>query len=192
MEPAMTNVSRLVSSRSSGILDECREIALRHLPGSIKATLDNIDDALFEIANKADNSNRQNRFFDAMRELRIKRDDFEKDFLETFSDEYEQALVSEKRSIVDTDNVSFGNTMELSLVDSDEMEESLAVTNFVENVNSRCREELFGLERRMSLLLSNPDLQRDEIPLGPRVIGNAFKHACEKTGLRYRSKADAL
>ena len=93
MEPAMTNVSRLVSSRSSGILDECREIALRHLPGSIKATLDNIDDALFEIANKADNSNRQNRFFDAMRELRIKRDDFEKDFLETFSEEYEQALV---------------------------------------------------------------------------------------------------
>ncbi|MEM7468942.1 MAG: DUF1631 family protein, partial [Pseudomonadota bacterium] len=73
-----------------------------------------------------------------------------------------------------------GSTLELSLVDSDEMEESLAVTNFVENINSRCREELFGLERRMSLLMSNPELDREELPLGPRVIGNAFKHACEQ------------
>lgn len=175
----MTNVSRLVSSRSSGILEECREIALKHLPVSIKATLDQIDDALFEIANKADNSNRQNRYFDAMRELRIKRDDFEKDFIETFGEEFERSLEADKSLNHDNDNVSFGSTMELSLVDSDEMEESLAVTNFVENVNSRCREELFALERRMSLLLSKPNLERDEMPLGPKLIGNAFKLACE-------------
>ena len=174
----MTNISRLVSTRSSDILDECRDLAMKQLPGSLKATLDQIDDALFEIANKADNSNRQNRYFDAMRELRIKRDEFEQDFIETFGNEFSQSISADKNA--NSDNVSFGNTMELSLVDSDEMEESLAVTNFVENVHSRCRDELFGLERRMSLLLSNPELEREEIPLGPRVIGNAFKHACEQ------------
>ncbi|MGR8948421.1 MAG: DUF1631 domain-containing protein [Gammaproteobacteria bacterium] len=174
----MTNVSRLVSSRSADILDECRDLAMKQLPASLKVALDQVDDAMFEIANKADNSNRQNRYFDAMRELRIKRDDFEKDFIDTFGKEFTEAVSTEKKA--DIDNVSFGNTMELSLIDPDEMEESLAVTNFVENVNSRCREELFGLERRMSLLLSNTELERDEIPLGPRIIGNAFKHACEQ------------
>ena len=180
MELATMDGSGFTSSRSATILNECREIALKHLPRCINATLDNVDDALFEIANKGDNSYRQNRFFDAMRELRIKRDDFEKDFLRTFSQECRRAISRDKFTTVESKDVSFGDTLELSLVDSDVMEESLAVTNFVANVNSRCREQLFALERRMSMLLSAPDLKRDDIPLGPRVIGNAFKEACEK------------
>ncbi|MEM7466462.1 MAG: DUF1631 family protein [Pseudomonadota bacterium] len=103
----MTNVSRLVSSRSSDILNECRDLALKQLPGSLKATLDQIDDALFEIANKADNSNRQNRYFDAMRELRIKRDEFEKDFIDTFGNEFREAV--SPKSTVDNDT---GKTQE--------------------------------------------------------------------------------
>lgn len=177
METAMTNVSRLVPSRSTDILNECRDMALTHLPVSLKAALDQIDDALFEIANKADNSNRQNRYFDAMRELRMKRDDFEKDFFDTFSEEFENSLVED--NINASDKVDFASTLELSLVDTDEVEESLAVTNFVESVNSRCREELFGLDKRMALLLSEPNLEHDKNPLSPAVIGKSFKHACE-------------
>lgn len=173
----MTNVSRLVPSRSTDILNECRDMALTHLPVSLKAALDQIDDALFEIANKADNSNRQNRYFDAMRELRMKRDDFEKDFFDTFSEEFENSLVED--NINASDKVDFASTLELSLVDTDEVEESLAVTNFVESVNSRCREELFGLDKRMALLLSEPNLEHDKNPLSPAVIGKSFKHACE-------------
>lgn len=173
----MTNVSRLVPSRSTDILNECRDMALTHLPVSLKAALDQIDDALFEIANKADNSNRQNRYFDAMRELRMKRDDFEKDFFDTFSEEFENSLVED--NINASDKVDFASTLELSLVDTDEVEESLAVTNFVESVNSRCREELFGLDKRMALLLSEPNLEHDKNPLSPAIIGKSFKHACE-------------
>lgn len=173
----MTNVSRLVTSRSTDILNECRDMALTHLPVSLKAALDQIDDALFEIANKADNSNRQNRYFDAMRELRMKRDDFEKDFFDTFSEEFENSLVED--NINASDKVDFASTLELSLVDTDEVEESLAVTNFVESVNSRCREELFGLDKRMALLLSEPNLEHDKNPLSPAIIGKSFKHACE-------------
>lgn len=177
MKTAMTNVSRLVTSRSTDILNECRDMALTHLPVSLKAALDQIDDALFEIANKADNSNRQNRYFDAMRELRMKRDDFEKDFFDTFSEEFDNSLVED--NINASDKVDFASTLELSLVDTDEVEESLAVTNFVESVNSRCREELFGLDKRMALLLSEPNLEHDKNPLGPAIIGKSFKHACE-------------
>ena len=174
METAMTNVSRLVPSRSTDILNECRDMALTHLPVSLKAALDQIDDALFEIANKADNSDRQNRYFDAMRELRMKRDDFEKDFFDTFSEEFENSLVED--NINASDKVDFASTLELSLVDTDEVEESLAVTNFVESVNSRCREELFGLDKRMALLLSEPTLEPDKNPLRPATIGKSFKH----------------
>lgn len=177
MEAAMTNVSRLVPSRSSDILNECRDMALSHLPISLKATLDQIDDALFEIANKADNSARQNRFFDAMRELRMKRDDFEKDFVDTFGSEFKKSITPE--NINSPKTVDFANTMELSLVDTDEVEEDLAVTNFVESVNTRCREELFGLDKRMGMLLSDPTLEHDKNPLSPAIIGKSFKHACE-------------
>jgi len=144
-------------------------MALTHLPVSLKAALDQIDDALFEIANKADNSDRQNRYFDAMRELRMKRDDFEKDFFDTFSEEFANSLVEDH--INASDKVDFASTLELSLVDTDEVEESLAVTNFVESVNSRCREELFGLDKRMAPAVSaNRAWNRIKTPYALRLL----------------------
>ena len=77
MELNMANVTRLVPARSAELLTECQRLASERLPTSLKTVLDKVDDALFELANKADSSQRQNLYFDAMRELRLKRDSFE-------------------------------------------------------------------------------------------------------------------
>ena len=176
MELNMVDVTRLVPARSAEVLTECQKLASERLPGPLKTALDKVDDALFELANKADSSHRQNLYFDAMRELRLKRDSFETDFIDTFNNEFEHSIDLGKAT-KKTEAV-FAPVMEWSLVESDEVEESLAVTNFVQSVKSNCKEQLFGLDRRIGYLLCQPDLNDDDNPIGPQTIGNAFREAC--------------
>ncbi len=177
MELKMANVTRLVPARSAEVLTECQKLASRQLPGSLKTVLDKVDDALFELANKADNSQRQNLYFDAMRELRLKRDSFEAKFINSFNTEFESSIDLEK---VTAKTAAFAPEMELALVECDDVEESLALTNFVESMRAKCKEQLFGLDRRIGYLLSRPDLLDEDNPIGPRVIGDAFRAACEQ------------
>ena len=67
MELKMTNVTRLVPARSIELLVECQHLASGLLPGALKTVLDKVDDTFFELANKADSSQRRNVYFDAMR-----------------------------------------------------------------------------------------------------------------------------
>ena len=127
MELNMANVTRLVPARSSELLDDCQRMAVQLLPGALKTVLDQVDDTFYELANKADNSQRQNLYFDAMRELRMKRESTEESFISTFNSEFENSNDLEKA----TEKLAmFAPVMELSLVDRDEVGESLALTNF--------------------------------------------------------------
>ena len=177
MELNMANVTRLVPARSAELLTECQRLASERLPTSLKTVLDKVDDALFELANKADSSQRQNLYFDAMRELRLKRDSFEASFIASFNEEFEDSIDLEKAL---RGPAPFTPELELALVESDEVEESLALTNFVESVRTKCKQQLFHLDRRMGYLLSQPELSDRDNPLGPQVIGSAFRTACQQ------------
>jgi hypothetical protein len=132
MELNMADVTRLVPARSAEVLTECQKLASERLPGPLNTALGRVDDALFELANKANSSHRQNLYFDAMRELRLKRESFETNFINAFNNEFGHSIDLEKAT-KKTEAV-FAPVMELSLVDSDEVKESLAVTNFVQSV----------------------------------------------------------
>ncbi|MGH8597521.1 MAG: DUF1631 family protein, partial [Gammaproteobacteria bacterium] len=73
MKNTMAKVSRLVPPRAAQLLAECHKLAKDRLPALLKLLLDKADDCFFELANKADSSQRQQIYFDAMRELRLKR-----------------------------------------------------------------------------------------------------------------------
>jgi hypothetical protein len=177
MEVNMANVTRLVPARSAELLTECQRLASERLPGSLKTVLDKADDALFELANKADSSQRQNLYFDAMRELRLKRDSFEARFIASFNEEFEDSIDRDKAV---HSALRLAPELELTLVESDEVEESLALTSFVESVRAKCKHQLFHLDRRMGYLLGQPDLADKDNPLGPQVIGSAFRTACQQ------------
>ena len=175
MELNTAKVSRLVSPRSTEVLTACRNMTSERLPSALKTVLDKVDDGLFELANKADSSQRQNAYFDAMRELRLKRDSFETKFFDAFNQRFDDSVALDGAN---RKKAALAEDSELSLVDSDEVEESLALSNFVESTRVRCKEQLFSLDKRMGYLLSKPDLDTDLNPVGPRAIGESFRDAC--------------
>ena len=65
----------------------------------------------------------------------------------------------------------------LSLVDPDELEESVAVKNVAAKIRNLCREDLFALDRRVALLLSNPTVEGEDNPLSPEAICDSARAA---------------
>ena len=65
---ATATVTPIVPTKSKLLMDECQRLAASRLPEILKEVLTQADDVLFKFANGADNSRRQNLFFDAMRE----------------------------------------------------------------------------------------------------------------------------
>lgn len=173
MPPA--TISHLKPTKSSELLAECRRQATQRLPEALAFVLTQADDALFELANNADSSARQNRYFDAMRELRLKREDVQKGFLRSFGRRFEETTARVRQG---KGAVPVAHEGELSLVAIDDVELALAVMNFSESLRTRAREALFALDKRIGVLLGTPALADDDNPFGPKAIGDAFREAC--------------
>ena len=70
------------------LLLQVRDKAALQLRQGLQALFDNADDTLFEMADKAVDRCDQNLYFEAMRDLRLKRKSIERGFLDTFYDAY--------------------------------------------------------------------------------------------------------
>lgn len=170
-------------------LRECKEIAAKRLRSAIERMMDKVDDALFSRAEKAENNQSQTMYFDAMRELRIIRTDIEEAFLIDYRARFDRGM---PRSSTFENGIKLnweaddGGT--LDLVDTETLEEDLAITNMISKVRGTCTQALYALDKRIGLLIRDPDLERWFNPLGPEAICNAFKTAAQKieTGIEIR------
>ena len=168
----MAKVSRLVPPRAALLLGECHKLVTERLGAILKLLLDKADDNFFELANKADTSQRQQIYFDAMREVRIKRPQMEREFFANLRGEFERCMgpLPSRGQAAPVSEVGF----ELALVGTDDVEESLAITNFVESLKVRCKQDLFGFDQRIGHLLSDPQLTNSKNPFGPAALGAAL------------------
>jgi hypothetical protein len=179
----------LGSGAGAQALRGIRELATTKLAQHLGRMMEKIDDALFARAEKADSNMSQTQYFDAMRELRIIRKDIEEDFLTRFQNQFNQGIpragqLSTSFSLNWEDDDESG----LGLVDKDDMEENLAISSMVNKIRGNCKQSLYSLDKRIGLLINDPDLERWLNPLGPEAICDAFHEAARliETGLEIR------
>ncbi len=171
--------SGLTAAQLQALLVECRDKAAARLAGVAGSFMPRVDDALFDLADKAVGIGKQNLYFDAMREVRRKRPDIESSFLASFARDYDAKVRGERATAAAGQDVE-ASGLELSLVGNDELEEDLAVGNAAAKISAACQDELLALEQRMAVLLNEPELASDDNPLSPKLICNAFKEATEQ------------
>lgn len=166
------------SQEAVGLLRECRELTIRHLNGALVRMMGEVDDALFELAEKAENNAVQSLYFDAMREVRLKRVSMEIGFKAQLMEGFNREIRRQSEAAEDGPQMPSPRMEELDLVGHDALEESLAVSNMVSKINVNCKEEIGLLNRRIGFLLNDPELQRANNPIGPEVVCNAFREVC--------------
>lgn len=173
---------RLSPARTSRLLEECRDIAMERLAKSTARALDNTDDALFKLADKAETTALQERYFDAMREIRIKRRDIEsifKKFIIEAADKTIHAPSAQQQTTPPAPNPIAESGF--CLVENDDLEETLAISSLQEKIESLCHAELSALNSRIARLLGKTEATLADSPFSPSIICQAFKEACRNT-----------
>ena len=165
-------------------LTQVRDKAAQQLKQALQGLFDSADDSLFEMADRATSNVEQNSFFEAMRDLRLKRKTIERGFLQKIFEAFATLNQYEIGKAPVLDAVSFDG---LSLVQDDQLEESVAVDAMVSKVMNRDGVALGHLTTRLNALVSKKIDEKNN-PLGPRALCEAFLEACRDLGVEIKVK----
>ncbi|MHC8392812.1 DUF1631 domain-containing protein [Pseudomonas sp. LB3P93] len=165
------------------ILLQVRDKATQQLRHGLQELFDNADDTLFEMADRARNDVEQNRFFEAMRDLRLKRKSIERGFLEQFF----EAFIS--LSQYDSTQAALPQALafDAGAAPNDDLERRVAVEAMVSKVLNRDGFALDQLTARLSALLGKP-LDDQHNPLGPERLCEYFLQAWRNLGVEIKVK----
>ncbi len=181
---------RTVKPESVGVLNDCRDMALKRIVELLASTFDKIEDELFDMAEKAGDRDAQNLYLDARAQSREKRNAIEVSFKKQFLSFFEKKVTGEDDP-GRAPSVDYGS-MELALVEDYDLEQKLAVKDIANRMTDTCDDELRTLSQRMGFLLSEPELKDDANPIAPDTIIKALKVACDQMTSGYQTKLTVM
>ena len=165
--------SRGIQPRFSDLVQACRKLVMNRLAEHLSGVFGQVDDTLFECAEKAENNKVQTLFFDNMREIRRQRPQIERSYHQAIANNFSDFLDGKLQDQTPAEVAP----EQLALVQNEDYEETLQVTNMVSRVKARCTQPLFALEQRLALLNNGQKLGEDSNPFGPQAIAQAFRDA---------------
>ncbi|MDW2981989.1 DUF1631 domain-containing protein [Rhodanobacter sp. KK11] len=174
------------SERVGELLGAVRNIAVQRLQQWVGNAFERVDDALFDLAEKAENNAAQTHYFDGMREVRKRRPAVERAFLGTISRHIGELAHSPQQAAAATP-MSLG-TVELSLVADNELEESLAITSMIGKNESRLSRELFAVNQRLSVICGGRKVDDASNPVAPAILAQSFRQALQELSADMRVK----
>ena len=175
------------SERVGELLSSVRGIANRRLQQWVGNMFEHVDDALFDLAEKAENNAAQMHYFDGMREVRKRRPLVERNFLSAISrDLGELTHPSQQPSAVAAPLPT--GTVELSLVADNDLEESLAITSMIGKNEQRLSRDLFAVNQRLSVICGGHKIDDASNPVAPAILSQAFRQALNELSADMRVK----
>ncbi len=165
------------ANQASTLSKQLKVTTTSHLQKLFLQMFDHLDDFLFDRVDKGAANSDQNVYFEAMRHLRLKKQSMQDVFLAKFATGFNEAIKGGEKSPA-LNAFSKDALDNLLLVNDDELEESLAVSNMITKARTLHKEQLFALEQRCKAIFGGArEITADNIPVGPGIICNAFKGA---------------
>lgn len=148
--------------------------------------LDGADDTLYDLAEKETDSERE-RYFDAMRELRVQRAGLVAGLKQAMQQQF--ANLGHPQEQADSlENTKF-DLDSLTLVNEEELETSVALDNMARRARNGCVEQLKVLCHRLEYLFeSKAEISERNNPLEPRQLVDAFNQGLEKLSLDIKAR----
>ncbi|WP_053131701.1 DUF1631 domain-containing protein [Pseudomonas sp. MIACH] len=166
------------------VLQQVRDKAAQQLQQGLQELFDNADDTLFEMADKARSNVDHHIFFEAMRDLRLKRKNFERVFMERLFEAFGNLGHAGRAELQLVPVVSYEAASGTS---RDDLEKAVALEAMLGRVRHRDGLALSQLTARLSVLLGNR-LDDRENPLGPALLCEFFLRAGRSLGVEIRVK----
>lgn len=176
------------SERGGELLNAVRSISAKRLQQWIGNTFEHVDDALFDLAEKAENNAAQMHYFDGMREVRKRRPAIERNFLGRIGRELGELSHPRQQQPSPPNTSASANSVELSLVADNELEESLAITSMVSKNDSRLARDLFAVNQRLSVICGGYKIDDLNNPVAPAILSQAFRDSLDELSADMRVK----
>jgi hypothetical protein len=167
-----------------------RDASGQSLQRVLATFFDRADDALFELADRASTNLDQTAYFDAMRELRLRRKAMSLSVLQYVSQAFNDIGKFKPRqtegALGDVDQDS------LSLLDHAQLEQQVAVDNLINKLRNRYIEQIRLLAVRVNHVVPSITLADSQMPLSPEVICGGVAEACGDLDIDIRAKLVVL
>jgi hypothetical protein len=121
------------------------------------------DASITEALDKASDQELKKIMMEARDLARTQRPTIEKQFREKYTTEVRKATNKAKKIAASLADISLG---ELSLVDDDDLNETLKYNAVAAKIKRKCEEELSAVDQRVRVLLDDPNLESDDNPSG--------------------------
>lgn len=181
---ATDQASRTPFARLPVILLQVRDKAAQHLRQALQTLFDNADDTLFEMADTAASNHERGLFFEAMRDVRLKRKSIERAFLDLFYEAFIDIAGHDPAAPL-LRHVSGYDKQ--ALMAGDARARAEAVDAMVARVVARDGFALGQLTLRVNSLVSR-GLDDRSNPLGPALLCEYFLQAGRSLGVGIKVK----
>ncbi len=165
--------SAALGKRGQDILRQIQTIAQHRMGAVATSVFQQVDDALFDLADRAGSSGAQQQFFDGMREIRRKRQRVEDWYHKQIDQAFIDYAAGRTLAAANAPSERDDGELSLSLVEDAELEESLALTSMAGRAEQHLSTALHQLNHRLASLFGREG--PDELtPMSPRVLCQAF------------------
>jgi len=164
------------------VYESVKRFSLKGLNELMRILMENVDDALFELAEKVDNDRERNIYFEAMREIRKKRKLVEENYDVELQGRFDQLILNKSpaKQVHEDD--------ELSLVDQSEIEDEIAIDNMISKARPHFEDDLFAVLERLKTILHRKQIKHDQNPLDPKAICDSFHQASSSLDMDIQAK----
>ncbi len=163
-----------------------RDASVRSLSAILSEFFDSADDVLFGMADRAGSNQDQIAYFDAMRELRLRRKTMTKTTLawvtRAFNEIGQFDPMPRSRGLEDVDQDS------LSILDDSELEKKVAIDSLINKLAGRYAEPVRLLSARIAHVSGHRELAGRQMPLSPEVICTGLGHASGDLDIDIRAR----
>jgi hypothetical protein len=173
-----------------GSLVRLRDVSGQSLKSVMSGFFDKADDALFELADKAGTNQDQTAYFDAMRELRLRRKNMTVSVLQYVSRAFNE--IGSFRPAGGSGSLDEVDQDSLALVDHSDLEQQVAIDNLINKLRNQHAEAIRLLNVRVSHLVPTAKLDDSQMPLSPEVICGGVAEACADLEIDIRAKLVVL
>ena len=184
--PIAPRLDATSGERVGELLNAVRGIAGKHLQQYVGNLFEHVDDALFDLAEKAENNATQTHYFDGMREVRKRRPAVERNFLALVNREL--GNLTGRQAPGAATSMPAPAAGELSLVGDADLEESLAITSMGSKHDSRLARELFTLNQRLAVICGGRKADEVSNPIAPTALSQSFRQAMRELAADMRVK----
>ncbi len=192
MESNKRQTHRGTLPRFRDLMHACREKTSKCFAALYRSLLDDVDAILLKIADVADTDTARNRFLEAIQEVQLRRITIEQDFYHALTDgfhNFDQGKVE-----ATNDEQSFRRLGQLSLIDKDDFEVAVEITDIVTNAQYNFSEHLYALNHRLAIINGGRKLgdRSAALPAGPKHLCEAFLTSIDSIDLALDLKIPLL